>query len=378
MVLRGLGRLSTRSTAAVVHRPLGHGAGKFELGTASLTYTSSKGAQGMMDVQHTGVPAEMRGQGVAEKLCEAAFAHAREQSLKILPTCSYVRERFVRANADIVGDIALRSLDAEVPGMQIETAWSGVATVRFTEARRRNPLGVSILGRLRTFLQARQAEWQQLGTPAEDTVAVRCIVFESSGPVFSSGHDLGDMSDKDGAGVRSVLEMCAEVNLLLAAVPQATVAAVAGRCLAAGTQLAASCDLVLAEKSTATFGLPGVHGGGYCHTPSVAVGARVSSPRQALELGLLGDEIGAEEAVRIGLANRAVDSNCWRRTVDSLGGKLAKSFNRNTAEGKRTFYRQVAASTPSESYEIATGSMVDMFLSDEWKAYSASFKSKPT
>ena len=43
---------------------------------------------------HTGVPREMRGQGIAGKLVDALIADAREQGFKIKPACSYVAEQF--------------------------------------------------------------------------------------------------------------------------------------------------------------------------------------------------------------------------------------------------------------------------------------------
>ena len=83
-----------------------------------------------------------------------------------------------------------------------------------------------------------------------------------------------------------MLEVCADVNAALSEVPQVTMAAVGGACLAGGAQLAASCDLVLAHEG-ASFCLPGVRSpGGFCHTPAVAVGARLA-PHKALELALL-------------------------------------------------------------------------------------------
>jgi hypothetical protein len=43
-----------------------------------------------MDVLHTFVPASKRGLGLASKLCIAAFTHARDHNMLVLPTCSYV------------------------------------------------------------------------------------------------------------------------------------------------------------------------------------------------------------------------------------------------------------------------------------------------
>ncbi len=45
---------------------------------------------GIWALTHTYVPVELRGQGVAAKLVEAAFAAAREAGVKIDPQCSYV------------------------------------------------------------------------------------------------------------------------------------------------------------------------------------------------------------------------------------------------------------------------------------------------
>ena len=45
---------------------------------------------------HTFVPPELRGQGLARQLVEALVADAREQGFKIVPQCSYVEAQFRR------------------------------------------------------------------------------------------------------------------------------------------------------------------------------------------------------------------------------------------------------------------------------------------
>lgn len=45
---------------------------------------------------HTFVPPEMRGQGIAQKLVEALVADARAQGFTIVPECSYVEALFRR------------------------------------------------------------------------------------------------------------------------------------------------------------------------------------------------------------------------------------------------------------------------------------------
>ena len=45
----------------------------------------------VMRIYHTEVPLAFEGRGIAAKLVAAAFEHAREHGLKVLPACSYVR-----------------------------------------------------------------------------------------------------------------------------------------------------------------------------------------------------------------------------------------------------------------------------------------------
>ena len=49
----------------------------------------------VLDMYHTYVGLPMRGQGVASKLCVAAFEHCRRENLKVRPSCSYISGRFL-------------------------------------------------------------------------------------------------------------------------------------------------------------------------------------------------------------------------------------------------------------------------------------------
>ena len=46
---------------------------------------------GAVDLQHTFVPPELRGQQLARLLVDAAFAYAKELGVRVIPTCSYVQ-----------------------------------------------------------------------------------------------------------------------------------------------------------------------------------------------------------------------------------------------------------------------------------------------
>lgn len=59
--------------------------------TAEMSYVPAEGQQ--IEVNHTYVAEELRGQGVGEKLINEAVSYAREQNKKIIPTCSYAKEK---------------------------------------------------------------------------------------------------------------------------------------------------------------------------------------------------------------------------------------------------------------------------------------------
>ena len=79
------------------HDAATHGAYRAELSgvnrAAELTWRASGNAR---IANHTFVPPEMRGRGVAQQLVEALVADARAQGFTIVPQCSYVEALFRR------------------------------------------------------------------------------------------------------------------------------------------------------------------------------------------------------------------------------------------------------------------------------------------
>src|SRR3989338_5419698 len=53
-----------------------------------------------MDLFHTFTDPELRGQGLAEQLCTAAFEFARKNGFRIIPTCEYVRDSFLKKHPE--------------------------------------------------------------------------------------------------------------------------------------------------------------------------------------------------------------------------------------------------------------------------------------
>ena len=109
------------------------------------------------------------------------------------------------------------------------------------------------------------------------------------------------------------------------ALPQAAIAAVDGRCLGGGCELAARCDVVLASPR-ARFGQPEIDLG--CFPPAAAVLLPRLVGRAAFELVLGGAPLSAAEAARIGLVTRVVrdlasETRAW---VERLAAKSGASL----------------------------------------------------
>ncbi|MCL2535235.1 MAG: enoyl-CoA hydratase-related protein, partial [Nocardiaceae bacterium] len=194
---------------------------------------------------------------------------------------------------------------------EIDTT-TGVATVVLVRSGQRNPLSVSMMrgitAALRTFA---------------DDESVRVVVIAADGPAFSAGHDLSEMIDRDIEDERVIFEVCTEMMDTVQEIPQPVIAAVQGPAIAAGCQLAASCDLVVAS-SNAVFGTPGVRIGLFCSTPMVALSRSVGRKR-AMQMLLTGETVDAATAAEWGLVNVVAPPDQLDARVHELATRIAEA-----------------------------------------------------
>jgi enoyl-CoA hydratase/carnithine racemase len=169
----------------------------------------------------------------------------------------------------------------------------GVAFLTLNHPEKRNALSLAMLTALH----------DALARCASDK-AVRIVIVRANGPAFSAGHDLRELADGSEESHCRLISMCTEVIEAIRKLAKPVIAQVHGVATAAGWQLAATCDLVVAAES-ATFATPGVKIGLFCSTPAVAL-SRAVAPKHAMEMLLTGAAISAQEAHRIGLVNRVV------------------------------------------------------------------------
>jgi enoyl-CoA hydratase/carnithine racemase len=230
----------------------------------------------------------------------------------------------------------------------------GVATLTMDEPTSRNSLSEAMLDALSQTFRAIEADR-----------TVRAVVLTAKGPVFSSGHNLKEMTARraDGDGGRAyyaaVMGRCSAVMQQVVNLPQPVIAAVQGLATAAGCQLVASCDLAVASDQ-ARFCTPGVNFGLFCSTPMVALSRNVA-PKHAMEMLLLGQPIPADEAFRMGLVNRVVAAGEEVATAQALAAVIASKSALTVKTGKTAFYRQIDM-TLAEAYDYTSAVMVENML----------------
>jgi enoyl-CoA hydratase/carnithine racemase len=220
----------------------------------------------------------------------------------------------------------------------------GVGFVTLNHPEKRNALSRAMLAALK----------ERMNRLAGDS-SVRVIILRANGPVFSAGHDLRELAAAETSECSTLFALCSDVMQGIRKLPQPVIAQVHGLATAAGCQLVASCDLVVAAEE-ASFATPGVKIGLFCTTPGVAL-VRAVPVKKAMEMLLTGEPISAREAERFGLVNRVVPAVRLAEETLALAHQIRKASGSVIAQGKRAFYEQLPLDLAS-AYAAAEPVMV--------------------
>jgi enoyl-CoA hydratase len=214
--------------------------------------------------------------------------------------------------------------------LRYDVADTGVATIALNQPDTRNALSDELLGELIDALEA-----------ARDDDAVRCVVLASTHEkVFSAGANLAGF----GAEVPLVQKHFATERFprlfrLLGELGKPSLCAASGHVLAGALGLALACDLVIAREGV-RFGTPEVNVGLFPFMIMALIYRNV--PRKKTnELLLLGEQISAEEAERIGIVNRVVPAAEFDQAVRDWAEKLAAKSPVMMRLGKDAMFRQL-------------------------------------
>jgi enoyl-CoA hydratase/carnithine racemase len=213
-----------------------------------------------------------------------------------------------------------------------------ITTITLNRPEKRNALAMPVMLELTRALRA-VARSDALG-----------VILAANGPVFSAGHNFGDMAGATLEQARELFCVCTEMMDAIQAMAQPVIARVHALATAAGCQLVASCDLAVAAD-TAAFAIPGGKGGLFCHTPLVAV-ARSIGRKRALEMAFTGDAIDAATAAKWGLINKAVPADQLDAATLDLISRATRGSALSKAVGKKGFYQQIGLAQ-EPAYQVA-------------------------
>lgn len=154
--------------------------------------------------------------------------------------------------------------------------------------------------------------------------AVRAVIVTGAGRAFSAGADLRSITaDGPKPDVEALLrDRYHPILVGLRRMSKPVVAAVNGAAAGIGCSLALCCDLVLAAES-ASFSLAFVHIGLVPDGGVIPFVCERAGAGRALEMAMLGERVGAQQALAWGLANRVVPDPELRTAAAELAARLA-------------------------------------------------------
>ena len=213
--------------------------------------------------------------------------------------------------------------------LRYDVSPAGVATIALDQPESRNALSDELLDDLAAALEA-----------ARDDPEVRCVVLTSTHErIFSAGANLGGF-----AGETSLVEKhlgtarFPRLFRLIGELGKPTICAANGHVLAGALGIALACDLIIAREG-ARFGTPEINVGVFPFMIMALIYRNVPRKR-ANELLLLGEQISAEEAQRIGFVNKVFAPDEFEAGVQDWAEKLAGKSPLLMKLGKDAMFRQ--------------------------------------
>jgi enoyl-CoA hydratase len=238
-----------------------------------------------------------------------------------------------------------------------------VAVITINRPEALNAINYDVLAKLSEAVEA---------AATDDDVYV--LILTGTGKAFVAGADISQMKDFSPIEAKRFAEYANAIFSRLESLPKPSIAAVNGYALGGGCELAMACDIRIAG-ARAKFGQPEVGLGitpGFGGTQRLP---RLVGSSKAKELILTAENIGAEEALKIGLVSRVAPDEELMSAAFELAGKIAKNAQIAVRQSKEAINRglQCALAT-GLSYEAQAFSVC--FSTEDQKDAMNSFVSK--
>jgi enoyl-CoA hydratase/carnithine racemase len=240
--------------------------------------------------------------------------------------------------------------------LTLERRDDGVAVVTLRNGKV-NAISAALLGELE----------RAVGELATDLPGA--VVITGGERIFAAGADINEFAGQ--AEARAITDRFHATNDAIAALERFVIAAVSGYALGGGCELALACDYRIAGER-AVFGQPEIllgiiPGGGGTQRL-----ARLVGPSRAKELCITGRQVDATEALRIGLADEAVDGDPHDRAY-----ALAADVARGAVVAQSLCKRVIDAGLSLPLAEGLAGereAFVEVFGTDDSQIGVASFR----
>jgi enoyl-CoA hydratase len=195
------------------------------------------------------------------------------------------------------------------------------------------------------------------------------LVVTGGDRLFAAGADIAEFGGPDEA--ERIGELFLRTLGAIADIPRATIAAVSGVALGGGCELALACDFRIAS-TRARFAQPEIllgiipGGGGTQRLP------RLIGPARAKDMIFSGRQVGAEEALRIGLVDEVVEPEALHDRAIARAAELATGAVLAQGLAKRAIDRGLDI-TLGGGLDLEQQLFIEVFESDDAQAGVTSF-----
>ena len=217
-----------------------------------------------------------------------------------------------------------------------------IASITFNRPKALNALNGALLDELSHALDEIAADEN-----------IRALVLTGAGDKsFVAGADITELARFNSLSAKHFAQKGHRILHKLQQLPIAVIAAVNGFALGGGTEIAIACDFIYASEN-AKFGQPEINLGvipGFGGTQRLP---RLIGTNMAKELIFTGKMISADEALRIGLANKVVPPDLLMEEVMKTAGEIA-------TKGKVSLREAKQAVNKGMDVDLATGCDIEI------------------
>lgn len=235
---------------------------------------------------------------------------------------------------------------------------SGLLTITLNRAGKRNALSTELFA-------AVGAAFDRAAEPE-----VRGVLVKGEGSVFCAGIDLASLvamaGGNDRENLRGGLADLQDIYMKLERIGKPSVAAVQGAAFGAGLQLAMACDLRVAADDV-RLGLLEIRYGIIPDLTGIHRAVQLCGLSRAKDIAMTGRELGAEEALRIGLVDRVVPAAEVQHAALELARTVAANAPLATSWIKRLADRAAAGQAPEDNLRDVAAAQVECITSPDMR-----------